>query len=134
MLALAIVAGGADVDKSQTELHQLSPAAAEQLTSQARSELAQMSLVKLSQVSKKTGTADFSLIFDGSDRPDHVVYRSGDSGLRGAEGALSNAKYPVLFPDDSSVKIIRNGSVVCSASGCSVTLQRVSFSPPLSQW
>ncbi len=133
MLALAVVAGGAEVDSSQAELRKLSPAGSDRLLTQAKGDLAQLSLIKIAKLNQKSGAADFSLIFDGSDKPDRVVYRAGDSELRIAEGALTEAKYPVRFPDSSSVKIIRSGRVLCSSSGCSLTLKPVTFSRDLSQ-
>jgi tetratricopeptide (TPR) repeat protein/transglutaminase-like putative cysteine protease len=121
--ALAIAAGGAEVQDSRAQLKKLSGAQAEAEITQATSELLQMRSVKVPGVSAKTGAAEFTLVFDGSSKPQLVVYHSGDAGLADSIQALMDVTYPVIFPDVSSVKIVRRGVLTCSASDCALALK-----------
>jgi len=82
-----------------------------------------MRSVKLRLPPQKSGQAEFVLVFDGSSRPQRVEYREGDSEMRNVEQALSDGDYPISFPDNSSVKIVRRGVLSCSASGCAMTIR-----------
>jgi tetratricopeptide (TPR) repeat protein len=122
LLALAIAAGGAEVEDSRGRLLKLgasNPAA----LAHGQAELLQARTIKLPGLTAKKGEAEFTLVFDGSSKPERVEYREGDSDLRDAEPALTNATYPVMFPDRSSVKIVRRGALSCTASGCVVVLK-----------
>lgn len=123
MFALAAAAGGADVDSSRAQLQKLSGAQAQPEIARANAELAQMRSVKLPSLDMKKGEAEFTLLFDGSSKPQLAEFYGGDSGLLSATQTLMDAAYPVFFPDVSSVKIVRRGLLTCSASGCTVTLK-----------
>jgi len=125
MLAFAVVAGGAEVEHSRAQLQKLDPAGSEHDLAQAKTQLAQLVSIKLSSSSNMSGSAEFTLVFDGSSKPDRAVYRTGASDLRNAEQELISASYPVQFPDQSSLKIIRRGKVSCTVSGCSLSLRPV---------
>ncbi|HUH64492.1 MAG TPA: hypothetical protein VLZ50_15905, partial [Terracidiphilus sp.] len=127
MFAIAVVAGGADIEHSRAQLQRIDPAGSEHDLAQARAELAQLLSVKVSSTSKTSGSAEFTFVFDGSSKPDRVVYRTGASELRNAEHDLVNASYPVQFPDQSSLKIVRSGKMSCTASGCSIALKPIMF-------
>jgi hypothetical protein len=127
MLALAVVAGGADIERSREQLQKLDPAGSERDLAHAREQLDQLASVKISPAVKTLGSAEFTLVFDGSSKPDRVIYRAGAAELRSAEQQLIGANYPVNFPDQSSLKIIRSGKMSCTAAGCSLALQPVSF-------
>jgi len=86
-------------------------------------ELAQLRSVKMPSVTQKKGQAEFTLVFDGSGRPQRVDFHSGDEELRGAEQTLLDADYPVLFPEYTSAKIVRRAVLSCGANGCLVTLK-----------
>ncbi len=125
MLALAVVAGGAEVEQSRAQLQKLDPAGSERALAQAKTELESLISIKLSSNSKLSGSAEFTLAFYSSNRPDVAVYRTGAAELRKAEPEVATASYPVLFPDQTSLKIIRSGKVSCAASGCSISLKPV---------
>ena len=127
MYALAVACGGVEADASRAQLQKLDSLGSEKLLSQAKGELAQMRTVKLPNSAKKTGQADFELVFDGEEKPEQVQYRSGDAQLRALEAGLTNATYPVQFPDVSGVKIVRRGTVACAATGCAIVLNPVSL-------
>jgi len=86
-------------------------------------ELVQLRSVKMPSLPQKKGQGEFTLVFDGSGRPQRVDFNSGDDDLRGAEPTLLDADYPVLFPEYTSAKIVRRGVLSCSAGGCLVTLK-----------
>jgi tetratricopeptide (TPR) repeat protein len=128
MFALAVAAGGAETQKSNAELLKLSasPAAAQQELAQAAADLRQARSVKLPAIGpaigKTGGSAQFNLVFDGSNKPERAQFVSGDENLRAAEEALMKAVYPVRFPDVSSIKIVHRGTLSCSAAECTMLL------------
>jgi hypothetical protein len=123
MYALAVAAGGEDVQDSRERLAKLADAgAAEKEVAQAASELVQARTVKLSSITSKTASARFNLVFDSSPRPERAEFLDGDESLRSAGEQLRENDFPVKFPDVSSVKIVRRGVVNCGAAGCDVEL------------
>jgi tetratricopeptide (TPR) repeat protein len=123
LLILAIAAGGAEVEDSRSRLLKLGAANASAALAQGQAELVQMRTVKLSGLTGKNGEAEFTLFFDGSSKPERAEFREGDASLHDAEPVLTSATYPVMFPDRSSVKIVRRGTLTCTASGCVVVLK-----------
>jgi len=123
MFAMAVAAGGADVQKSTDELQKLStsPSDAQTQLVQGKATFLQARSVKL-PAAGKVGTAQFTLVFDGSNKPERAVFVSGDESLRSADDALMKAVYPVKFPDVSSIKIVHRGTLTCTASVCTLTL------------
>jgi hypothetical protein len=93
----------------------------------AKDEFAQLASIRISSNSRITGSAVFTLVFNGSSKPDLVVYRAGAAELRNEEHDLVNAKYPILFPEDSSLKIVTNGQMSCTSSGCLLSFKPVSI-------
>jgi transglutaminase-like putative cysteine protease/tetratricopeptide (TPR) repeat protein len=124
MYALAVAAGGSDVQDSRAHLARLAgdPAAAGKDAAQAPAELVQSRTVKLTQITSKPASARFNLVFDSSPRPERAEFVDGDESLRSASDQLREKDFPVRFPDVSSVKIVRRGLLTCSASGCSIEL------------
>jgi len=123
--ALSAAVPGADSENSKAELEKLDPVGAAKLISQAKAEVAQLNTVRFPNVAKKQGAAEYLFVFDGTERPDHLTYLNGE--LAGVDKVLSDSTYPVLFPDVSSVKLVRRGVVTCSAADCVVTLKPVAF-------
>ena len=82
-----------------------------------------MRILKLPQLVSQSGSARFALLFDNSITPDHVHFLDGDESLRHVEEKLQKLEYSVKFPDVSSIKIIRIGTVSCSASECRFEIQ-----------
>jgi Flp pilus assembly protein TadD len=85
-----------------------------------RDELQQLRTIKLANVPKQDGKADFFLLLSagpGSDATvEDVKFVSGDDKLKGFADALHSAKYRQTFPDDTSVKILRRGTITCTAA------------------
>ncbi len=124
MYALAVAAGGSDVQDSRVRLTRLAgdPAAAEKDIVQASIELVQARTVKLDRMATKSVSARFNLVFDSSPRPERAEFADGDESLRSAAEQLREKDFPVRFPDVSSVKIVRRGRLRCGGSGCSIEL------------
>ncbi len=124
MFALAVAAGGSDVVDSRARLAKLAgdPAAAEKDAAQASTELVQARTVKLDPITSKPVSARFNLVFDSSPRPERAEFLDGDESLRSAGEQLREKDFPVRFPDVSSVKIVRRGTVSCGGSGCNIEL------------
>jgi tetratricopeptide (TPR) repeat protein/transglutaminase-like putative cysteine protease len=123
MLLLAAAAGGAEVETSRAQLARLNASRPAPDLAPAQAELLQMRSTKPRSLSQKNGQAEFILTFDGSSRPQRVEYRQGNEELRAVEAALTDGDYPVSFPDNSSVKIVRRGILTCAASGCVLAFQ-----------
>lgn len=123
MLLLATSAGGAEAATSRAQLAKTSTARLDVEVAHAQAELEQMRTVKVRGLQQKSGQADFVLVFDGSSRPQRVDYRQGDPELRGAEAMLTDGDYPVSFPENSSLKIVREGALSCSAQGCTLSFK-----------
>ncbi len=122
-LALAVAAGGADAEDSRSRLAKLGASTAPAALAQSQAELLQIRTVKLPGMTGKKGEAEFTLVFDGSSKPERVEFRGGEASLRDAEQVLINATYPVMFPDRSSIKIVRRGTLTCTATGCAAALK-----------
>ena len=123
-LALAVAAGGGEVAASREQLLKLSttPDAADKEIAAAGAELLQARTVKLPAIVTGTASAEFVLVFDGSNKPDRAEWLDGDATLRSATDELRKKEYPVKFPDVSSLKIVRKGALSCSGSACAVVL------------
>jgi hypothetical protein len=123
-LALAAAAGGGEVAASREQLLKLSaaPNAAEKEIADASAELLQGRTVKLPGIGNGKASAQFLLVFDGSNKPDRADWLDGDASLRSASDELRKKEYPVKFPDVSSVKIVRKGSLSCDGSACAIVL------------
>jgi tetratricopeptide (TPR) repeat protein len=124
MYALAAAAGGADAaaSRQQTTALAVGAGAADKEIAQARAELQQMLTVKLPALTAANGSAQFGFVFDSSSKPERVEYLQGDVALRGAGSSLREKEFPVKFPDVSSVKIVRRGTLACGNSQCTVVL------------
>lgn len=124
-LALAIAAGGAEVSLSRTEFVKLfpSPDAAEKKISEAMAELLHTRTLKFPALVSDKASAQFALLFDGSNKPERAEWLEGDASLRPAADKLREKEYPVTFPDASSVKIVRKATLTCDRSACALVLQ-----------
>jgi transglutaminase-like putative cysteine protease/tetratricopeptide (TPR) repeat protein len=147
MYALAVAAGGADVQDSRERLDRVartllsaaavdsgsaSGGATDKEIASAKAELVESRTVRLGEIksgqvkldatTNKTATARFNLVFDSSPRPERAEFVEGDESLRSAGEQMREKDFPVRFPDASSIKIVRRGVVSCGASGCVVEL------------
>jgi hypothetical protein len=119
MYALAIEAGGSDVQDSRGRLAKL---AANHDVTQASADLVQARTVKLGAITSKPVSARFNLVFDSSPRPERSEFVDGDESLRSAAQQLREKDFPVRFPDVSSIKIVRRGLLSCGSLGCAIEL------------
>ena len=126
MYAVAVAAGGGDVQDSRARLAKLAgdPTTTEKDLAQAPAELVQARTVKLGTIviGSKPVSARFNLVFDNSPRPERAEFVEGDESLRSASEQLRGKDFPVRFPDVSSVKIVRRGLLSCGGTGCSFEL------------
>ena len=130
-LALAALAGGADAAAARSELEKLDAAGAPRQLAEAQKELDGLRSVPVRSLPANTPSADFQLVFDGSDKPERIEHPGGIQSVQAAVDALQKMSFPVLFPDYSSVKVVRAGQLVCNASGCNLVLKPVdSLSSP----
>jgi tetratricopeptide (TPR) repeat protein/transglutaminase-like putative cysteine protease len=84
-----------------------------------RDELQQQRTIKLANGNKQEGKAEFFLLFSASPGPDAtadaVKFVSGDEKLKGLADTF-HAQYRQTFPDETPVKILRRGTVTCTAA------------------
>jgi hypothetical protein len=123
-LAMAVAAGGGEVAASREELLKLSsaPDAAEKEIADAGAELLKGRTIQTAAIVSSKASAQFVLVFDNSSKPDRAEWLDGDASLRSAADELRKKQYPVKFPDVSSIKIVRKGSLSCDASACAIVL------------
>jgi hypothetical protein len=133
--AMAVAAGGGDVAASKEALMKLSqaPDLADKVVVQAGTELLQRRTVKLPSLGSGTVSAQFALVFDGSNKPERAEWLDGDAGLRSAGDRLRDQEYWVKFPDVSSVKIVRKATLSCDGSTCAVVLTPLEGLHPIQQ-
>jgi len=124
MYALAVAAGGAEIEASRQALAKLAatPDSAAQEMAKASDDLHQARTISLGAVSSSTASANFILVFDSSNKPERVEFADGDASLNSAAPQLRQKDFPVKFPDVSSIKLIRRARLACAQSKCSMEL------------
>jgi Flp pilus assembly protein TadD/transglutaminase-like putative cysteine protease len=84
-----------------------------------KQELERLSTVDLGKTSE-TGNADFFVLLSGGAgevaKVDAVKFVSGDEKLKAYTDALRTADYHLTFPDGTPVKVLRRGTLACSAT------------------
>ena len=125
MFALAAAAGGNDAPASRQELIKLagSAEAVEKAISAAKTELLQMRTVTLPGIAGSGASAQVGLVFDNSSKPERAECLSADASLQAVSEKLRDQSFQVKFPDVSSIKIVRQGTLSCTASACTLVLQ-----------
>jgi tetratricopeptide (TPR) repeat protein len=82
--------------------------------------LQQLRTIDLGKVAKETGSAEFFVLLSRGKGADATVeavkFASGDEKLKVFTDALRTAEYPLTFPDDTPVKILRRGILSCSTA------------------
>ena len=82
--------------------------------------LQQLRTIDLGKVAKETGNAEFFVLLSRGKGADATVeavkFASGDEKLKVFTDALRTAEYPLAFPDDTPVKILRRGILSCSTA------------------
>ncbi len=91
--------------------------------SAAAEALGKLRTVNIAVPEKKTGTADFLVLFSPG-RLEDVQFLSGDETLKPAAPLLKQAAFDVPFPSGSAAKIVRRGILYCAATpkDCQFTL------------
>jgi tetratricopeptide (TPR) repeat protein len=104
---LAVLAGGDDKVDAIVEKY--------------RDQLQQQRTIKLPNPNKQDAKADFFFMFSAAPGSNAAVeavkFLSGDEKLKAFADALHSARYRQTFPDDTPVKLLRRGTVTCTASG-----------------
>lgn len=123
MYALAFAAGGAEATASREHVARLGPQNVERELTQATAELEKLRTVTLPLLTSGTASARFEILFDNSSNAEKIRFIFGDEVLRNSIDKLEGVDYPVKFPDISSIKIIRLGTVSCRNSKCKLDLE-----------
>ncbi len=123
MYALAAAAGGQQAQDSREQLTKMGSANVDQELSRAAAELEKARTLPLPQLVSQPASARFALLFDNTNAPDRVQFLDGDESLRAVGEKLQKVEFPVKFPDISSIKVVRIGTVSCAQSACRLQLQ-----------
>jgi tetratricopeptide (TPR) repeat protein len=95
-------------------------AKADAVVAKYRDDLQHLRTIDLGKA-KETGNADFFILLSGGAgavaKVDGVKFVSGDEKLKSFTDALRTADYHVTFPDDTPVKVLRRGILLCSTAG-----------------
>ena len=79
--------------------------------------------VKLSRIVPGTAQADFFLLFGPGPKVEDVAFVSGSDELKPAAQVLSSTTFHVVFPKESTARILRRAMVMCTeVTGCSAVL------------
>src|SRR5580700_8877181 len=93
-----------------------------------KADLQRTRTIDLGKVAKEDASAEFFLLLSrgasSAATVEGVKFASGDEKLKRFTDALRTAEYPVTFPDDTPVKILRRGILSCSTGtgNCSFVL------------
>jgi len=93
-----------------------------------KADLQRTRTIDLGKVAKEDASAEFFLLLSrgasSAATVEGVKFASGDEKLKRFTDALRTAEYPVTFPDDTPVKILRRGILSCSTAtgNCSFVL------------
>jgi tetratricopeptide (TPR) repeat protein len=121
-------ASGGQWDETRRRLEHLTgekaPAVPELLRGDSSAdELTELRTVKLKRLVPGSATAEFFLLFSPGPKVEDVEFISGAEELKSASNALSEAKFPVAFPEGSSAQLVRRVILTCSkVSGCEAVL------------
>jgi tetratricopeptide (TPR) repeat protein len=106
--------------ETRTRLSKLagSDANADAAITKYKQELASLNTLDLGKATQ-TGNADFFVLLSGGAgevaQVDAVKFVSGDEKLKSYAQALRTADYHLTFPDETPVKVLRRGTLSCSA-------------------
>jgi tetratricopeptide (TPR) repeat protein len=96
------------------------------LVAKYHDELEQERTVKVQNAGKQEGRADFFILLGGAGSTGVTVedakFVSGSSGLKEMGDAMRSVKYSQKVPDETPVKLLRRGTVSCSAGECTMLL------------
>ncbi|MGC2328668.1 MAG: DUF3857 domain-containing protein [Candidatus Sulfotelmatobacter sp.] len=92
-----------------------------------KEELERLRTIDLGKVAKVTGNAEFFVLLSGgagsAAKVESIKFLSGEEKLKPVAEALRTADFHLTFPDDTPVKVLRRGTLSCSAAGsCSFLL------------
>jgi len=86
-------------------------------------ELSQLRTVKLKRIVPGSAKAEYFLLIGPGAKVEDTLFITGDESMRGADAALSAAKFEMTFPSGSSAMLVRRAIVMCSpVSGCQAVL------------
>jgi hypothetical protein len=92
----------------------------------AAEELGQMRTIKLPAIIKEYASADFDVLIVASGKIDKANFFRGSELLRHAGESLEKTPVEEPFPPNSTARLLRRGTLSCSASGCSFVFYRPS--------
>jgi tetratricopeptide (TPR) repeat protein/transglutaminase-like putative cysteine protease len=81
----------------------------------ARNDLVQLRSVRLNATLKEDVQGTVTLLFGPGPKVEDIKFMSGSDRIRLLEGALRSARYPLVLPDSTPVKVLRRGVVTCGS-------------------
>jgi tetratricopeptide (TPR) repeat protein len=123
---LAVAAGNGlrPADEAEEKLKKLAPDKASfNRVGPISEELSHLRTVAVPAEGKKSGSADFFILFSPK-QADDVQFLHGEESLKPLASALKSAKFDVPFPAGSTAKLVRRGILYCSEAlkGCEFTM------------
>ena len=95
-------------------------AKADTAVANSKAELERLRTIDLGKVAKITGNAEFFVLLSGgagsSAKVESIKFLSGEEKLKPVAEALRTADFHLTFPDDTPVKVLRRGTLSCSAT------------------
>ncbi len=101
------------------------------LVERARNDLVQLRSITLGATVKDDLQGSVTLLFGPGPRVEEIKYAAGSERLRVLDGALRAARYPLILPDSTQVKVLRRGVITCSSDkgNCVVVLDEPGPTP-----
>jgi len=95
------------------------------IVEKSRGELIEQRTIKIGNAAKQEGKADFFLMLtngQGSEMSvDEVKFAGGDEKMKVFRDALRGARYSQTVPDETAVKVVRRGTLSCTAAAADCT-------------
>jgi hypothetical protein len=78
---------------------------------------------KFKNAAGKAGKADFFIVLATGSKDAEVKYIYGEDGLKPLAAQLKALNYGNVFPDSVPTKVVRRGTLECTAADCTFVLQ-----------
>ena len=95
------------------------------IVEKSREELTAQRTIKVGNASKQEGKAEFFLLLTNGQNSEMAVedvkLASGDEKLKAFTNALRNARYGQTLPDETAVRVLRRGTLSCTAGAADCT-------------
>ena len=103
---------------------------ADAAVAQAREDMAQRNTVKLAGAGNQNGSAKFLVLLAAGPKVEEVKFLDGPDDMRSLGKTLTAAKFDVVFPDDTPMRLAYQGTLSCAqGEGCNFVITPLESTP-----